>query len=57
MLPQSYVAVHVRVDIYVPVHEPGVVAVVKLIATLASHASIAVASTHTGIDGQLIGDT
>lgn len=55
VLPQSSVAVHVRVDVYVPAHDPGVEEVTKVIATVASHASVAVGATHTGIAGQLTG--
>ena len=49
-------AVHVRVTEYVPAHEPGVVASLDVIKTVASHASVAVALTHTGVAGQLIGE-
>ena len=57
VLPQSSVAVQVRVAVYVPAHEPGVVVVINEIATVASHASVAVALTQTGKAGQLTGDT
>ena len=57
VLPQSSVAVHVRVTLYVPAHEPGVVASTKVTATVASQASVAVASIQTGVAGQLIGVT
>ena len=40
-----------------PAHDPGVDDVVKVIATVASHASVAVASIHTGTAGQSTGDT
>ena len=55
VFPQSSVAVQVRVTLYVPAHEPCVVASLKVIATVASHASVAVGATNTGTDGQLIG--
>ena len=55
VLPQSSVAVHVRVTLYVPAHDPCVVASVKVIATVASHASVAVGGINTGTAGQLIG--
>jgi len=54
-LPQSSVAVQVRVVLYVPAHEPGVVASTKVIVTVASQASVAVGGTNTGIAGQSIG--
>ena len=57
VLPQSSVAVQVRVAVYVPAHEPAVFAVVKVTNTVPSHASVAVASTHTDVAGQLTGDT
>jgi len=55
VLPQSSVAVHVRVVLYVPAHDPGVLTSVKVIATLTSHASVAVGGANTGAAGQLIG--
>ena len=55
VFPQSSVAVQVRVTLYVPAHDPCVVASLKVIATVASHASVAVGATHTGVAGQLIG--
>ena len=53
-LPQSSVAVHVRVTLYVPAHEPAVVASEKVIVTLASQLSIAVAIPKSGTAGQSI---
>ena len=53
--PQSSVAVHVLVTLYAPVHEPGVVTSAKVMATVASHASVAVGGINTGTAGQLIG--
>ena len=38
-----------------PVHEPGVVASVNVIVTVASQASVAVGAVKTGTEGQLIG--
>ncbi len=55
MFPQSSVAVHVRVTLYVPAHDPCVVASVNVIVTVASHASVAVGAVKSGTDGQLIG--
>ena len=55
VLPQSSVAVQVRVTLYVPVHDPGVVASVNVIATVASQASVAVGALKTGTDGQSTG--
>src|SRR6186997_2986898 len=54
--PQSSVAVHVRVVLYVPTHEPGVVASTKVMVTVASHASVAVGGVNTGKAGQSTGD-
>ncbi len=54
-MPQSSVAVQVRVTLYMPAHEPGVVASMKVIATVASQASLAVGALKTGTAGQLIG--
>ena len=56
LLPQSSVAVQVRVTLYVPVHEPVAVTSEKVILTVASHASVAVGATNIGVAGQLIGD-
>jgi hypothetical protein len=55
VLPQSSVAVHVRVVLEVPGQEPGVVASEKVITTVRSHASVAVGGVNTGVAGQLIG--
>ena len=55
VLPQSSVAVQVRVAVYVPVHVPGVDESTNVTVTVASHASVAVALTHTGALGQSIG--
>src|SRR6187549_4189874 len=54
-LPQSSVAVHVRVVLYAPTHEPGVVASTNVIVTVASQASVAVGGVNTGNAGQLTG--
>src|SRR6187399_185006 len=53
--PQSSVAVHVLVTLYVPAHEPGVVASANVMVTVASQASVAVGALNDGTDGQLIG--
>src|SRR6187549_3776312 len=55
LLPQSSVAVQVRATLYVPVHDPGVVASTNVTATVASHASVAIGALKTGTSGQLIG--
>ena len=55
VFPQSSVAVHVRVVLYVPVHDPGVLTSTKVIVTLASQASVAVGAVNTGSAGQLTG--
>ena len=55
VLPQSSVAVQVRVVLYVPAQEPCVVASTNVIVTVASHASVAVGGMKTGTAGQLIG--
>ena len=55
VLPQSSVAVQVLVTLYVPAHDPCVVASLKEIVTVASHASVAVGGVNTGTAGQLIG--
>jgi len=56
VLPQSSVAVQVRVTLYAPAHEPGVVASTNVISTVASHASVAVGVINTGITEQSTGD-
>jgi hypothetical protein len=56
-LPQSSVAVHVLVTLYVPGQVPGVVTSEKVTLTLGSHASVAVGGVNTGVAGQLIGVT
>src|SRR6187431_1649305 len=55
LLPQSSVAVHVRVILYVPVHVPCVVVLTKEIVTLGSQASTALAIPNSGTAGQEIG--
>src|SRR6187431_2856794 len=56
VLPQSSVAVHVRVRPYVLPHEPGVVESTKVMVTVASHASVAVGGVNTGTAGHVMGD-
>ncbi len=56
VFPQSSVAVHVRVVVYVPVQDPGVEESTKVTVTVASQASVATGATHTGTAGQLIGE-
>ena len=55
VLPQSSVAIHVLVTLYVFPHV-GVVTSVDEISTLASHSSVAVAAAKDGVAGQLIGE-
>jgi len=55
VLPQSSVATHVLVTLYVPAQEPCVVASEKEMVTVASHASVAVGGVNTGTAGQSIG--
>src|SRR6187399_415136 len=55
VFPQSSVAVHVLVTLYVPAHDPGVVASANVIATVASQASVAVGALNSGTEGQLTG--
>ena len=56
VLPQSSVAVQVRVTVYSAGQSPGVVASEKDTATLGSHRSLAVAAGNVGVAGQLIGE-
>jgi hypothetical protein len=55
VLPQSSVAVHVRVTLYSCGHKPSTVISEKLISTTASHASIAMAIPKSGIASHAIG--
>ena len=55
VFPQSSVAVQVRVVLYEPAHDPGVLASAKVMVTVASHASVAVGGVNTGSAGQLTG--
>ena len=55
LFPQSSVAIQVRVKLYVPAQEPGVVLSVNVITTSTSHSSVAEGAVNTGPDGQLIG--
>ena len=55
VLPQSSLAVQVRVTLYVPTQVPGVVASTKVIVTVPSHASVAVGGVNTGNAGQSTG--
>ena len=56
VFPQSSLAVHVRVTLYVPAHVPGVVASTKVIVTVPSHASVVVGGVNTGRAGQSTGE-
>jgi len=55
VFPQSSVAVHVLVVLYVFGHDPGVEASENVIATLGSQVSVAVGGVNTGNAGQLTG--
>ena len=55
VLPQSSVAVQVLVTLKLPGHVPGVVRSEKVMATVRSHASVAVGGVNTGVAGQVIG--
>ena len=57
VLPQSSVAVHVRVTLKLAGQLPGVVASLNVMATEASQASVAVAAPKVGVDPQATGDT
>ena len=56
VLPQSSVAVQVRVTVYSAGQSPGVVASENVTATEASQASLAVAAPKVGVAGQSIGE-
>jgi hypothetical protein len=56
VLPQSSLAVQARVTWKVPGQLPGVVTSAKVMDTLASQASVAVAGPNDGVAGQLTGD-
>src|SRR5678816_1907656 len=55
VFPQSSVAVHVLVVLYVFGHDPGVLASENVIVTLGSQVSDSVGGVNTGVAGQLIG--
>jgi hypothetical protein len=55
VLLQSSVAVHVRVTLNVPGHDPGVVASEKVNATLASQRSETKGGLKVGVAGQFSG--
>src|SRR5688500_19427451 len=54
ILPQSSVAVHVRVMLELPAQTPGVVTSAKLSSTSVSQRSVAVGVVHDGVASQLI---
>src|SRR5438045_2188806 len=56
VLPQSSVAVQVRVKLNVPGQLPGVVTSLKVTTTLGSQASVAVAAPNVTTAGQSIGE-
>ena len=53
-LPHESTAVQVLVTVYSAGHAPGVVTSAKVIVTLASQASVAVAKAKVGVKGQSI---
>ena len=55
-LPQASVAVQVRVTLYDPAQEPGVVTSDEVSVNALPQASTAVATANTGVVGQLIVD-
>ena len=55
VFPQSSVAVHVRVTGCAPCRVSVAEVSENVIATVPSHASVAVGATHTGVAGQSIG--
>jgi hypothetical protein len=55
VFPQSSVAVHVLVVLYVFGQDPGVLTSEKVMLTLGSQVSDAVGGLNTGVAGQLIG--
>jgi len=55
VFPQSSVAVHVRVVLYVFGQEPGVLTSENVMETLGSQVSVAVGGVNTGVAGQLTG--
>ena len=54
--PQASVAVHVLVTLYDPAQEPFVVTSADVNVYELPHASVAVATSNTGVAGQLIVD-
>src|SRR5204862_7891228 len=56
VLPQSSVAVQVRVTLKLAGQLPGVVASLNVMATLGSQASVAVATPNDGVEQQAAGD-
>jgi hypothetical protein len=48
--PQSSIAVHVLVTLIACGHDPEIVTSAKVIVTVASHASVAVANPKLGVD-------
>ena len=57
VLPQSSVAIQVRVTLYSPGHTPSTEISEKVISGISSHASMAVAIPKEGVDPQSIGDS
>jgi len=53
-LPHPSVAVHVLVTLYDPAHAPFVVTSANVSVKALPHASVAVATAKTGVEGQLI---
>ena len=52
--PHASVAVHVRVTLYDPAHDPFVVTSTDVNVNKLPHASLAVATAKTGVEGQSI---
>ena len=57
VLPQSSVAVHVLVTVKLPGQLPGEVTSENVMATIGSHASVAVGGIKVGMTVQAIGET
>ena len=54
LFPQASVAVHVRVTLYEPAQSPGVVTSEEVKVKVLPQASTAVATTNSGVAGQLM---
>ena len=56
LLPEQSVAVHVRVLLYVPGQDPGVVTSTNVTTGAGSHVSVAAGGGNTGVAGHWIGE-